>query len=365
VISVSLCMIVKNEERTLPRCLNSIRDAVDEIIVVDTGSDDRTREIAAELGARVHDFPWIDDFAAARNFAYSKAEMDYIMWLDADDILAPGDAAQLIALKAELPAHVDAVMMQYATLFDERGRPTFSYYRERLTRRASGFAWKEPVHEYLAVSGNVITSPICVLHTKRPARPASGGRNIRIYERLLESGGQLTPRGMYYYARELRDNGRFEEAARKFELYLESGLGWAEDNINACAELAGLYEGMGKTDCVLPTLFRSFLYDLPRAEILCRIGQSFQKKGAYRMAIYWFERALGAERPENSIGFTQPDAWGYLPAIELCVCYDKLNDTARAAEYNERAAQYKPDSKAVLHNRRYFAQKLSPAVEEA
>ena len=80
-ISVSLCMIVKNEEDVLERCLKSVAGLVDEIIIVDTGSTDRTREIATHFTNQIFDFPWQDDFSAARNEAFSHASMDYCMWL--------------------------------------------------------------------------------------------------------------------------------------------------------------------------------------------------------------------------------------------------------------------------------------------
>jgi len=82
---VSLCMIVKNEEPNLADCLSSIRDLVDEMVVLDTGSTDRTRAIAQSLGARVHELPWCDHFAAARNESIRHATGDWIFWLDADD----------------------------------------------------------------------------------------------------------------------------------------------------------------------------------------------------------------------------------------------------------------------------------------
>ena len=74
-ITVSLCMIVKNEERILARCLDSIADLMDEIIIVDTGSGDATKKIAANYTDQIYDFTWTGDFAAARNFAFSKANM--------------------------------------------------------------------------------------------------------------------------------------------------------------------------------------------------------------------------------------------------------------------------------------------------
>ena len=79
--SVSLCMIVKNEEEVLARCLESVQEIVDEIIVVDTGSTDNTREIAGRYTQQVYDFAWKDDFAAARNFSFSKAHGDYCLWM--------------------------------------------------------------------------------------------------------------------------------------------------------------------------------------------------------------------------------------------------------------------------------------------
>ena len=95
-------MIVKNEEDHLPKCLESVRRLFDEIVIVDTGSTDRTKEIAREFGAKVFDFVWIDDFAAARNEALSHATCDYAFWLDADDVLEPAEREKLRALFAGL-----------------------------------------------------------------------------------------------------------------------------------------------------------------------------------------------------------------------------------------------------------------------
>ena len=88
-------MIVRDEEENLPHCLESVRGIFDEIVVVDTGSIDRTREIAREFGAQVFDFAWIDDFAAARNAALAHATGDYAFWLDADDVVEPAEREKL------------------------------------------------------------------------------------------------------------------------------------------------------------------------------------------------------------------------------------------------------------------------------
>jgi glycosyltransferase involved in cell wall biosynthesis len=88
-------MIVRNEEKILPKCLESVRGLFDEIVVIDTGSHDRTAEIARSFGAGVFDFPWIDDFAAEPNEALERARGDYAFWRDADDVVDPPQQEKL------------------------------------------------------------------------------------------------------------------------------------------------------------------------------------------------------------------------------------------------------------------------------
>src|SRR5438132_9453804 len=97
-MSVSLCLMVRNEEAALPGCLQSVAGIADEIIVVDTGSTDRTKEAAAGFGAKVFDFPWCDDFAAARNECIRHATGDFIFWMDADERIDDGNRRKLKGL---------------------------------------------------------------------------------------------------------------------------------------------------------------------------------------------------------------------------------------------------------------------------
>ncbi|BBD57995.1 glycosyl transferase family protein [Nostoc sp. HK-01] len=94
-MSISLCMIVKNEETALPKCLNSVKDFVDEMVVLDTGSSDRTAEIAQQFGAKVHHFQWSNNFSTARNAALKYVTGDWVLVLDADEILTPSIVPQL------------------------------------------------------------------------------------------------------------------------------------------------------------------------------------------------------------------------------------------------------------------------------
>jgi glycosyltransferase involved in cell wall biosynthesis len=99
---ISLTMIVRDEEKNLPKCLESVRGIFDEIVVVDTGSTDRTVEIARSFGANVFDFVWVDSFSAARNGALSHATGDFAFWLDADDVVEPAEREKLRELLGRL-----------------------------------------------------------------------------------------------------------------------------------------------------------------------------------------------------------------------------------------------------------------------
>lgn len=189
-IEISLCMIVRNEENSLPRCLSSAASFADEIVVVDTGSTDRTKEVAASFGAVIYDFTWIEDFSAARNFAFSKAAKDYILWLDADDYLKDKDQELFRGLKTSLPGHVDSVNMPYNLAFDAAGNVVTSLRRNRLVRRSCNFKWIGPVHEHLEVYGPSYSSDVCITHEKDKAYT---DRNLRIYQKRAAAGEAFSP----------------------------------------------------------------------------------------------------------------------------------------------------------------------------
>lgn len=107
---ISLSMIVKNEGNHLSNCLNSVKDVVDEIIIVDTGSTDNTLEIAKSFNAKIFHFEWNDDFSAARNFALSKCSCDWILYLDADEELSEYSKAEVLELIKQRPAAINCTI---------------------------------------------------------------------------------------------------------------------------------------------------------------------------------------------------------------------------------------------------------------
>jgi glycosyltransferase involved in cell wall biosynthesis/tetratricopeptide (TPR) repeat protein len=149
---VSLCMIVRNEESNLPACLSSVAGLFDEMVVVDTGSTDRTREVAAGFGARVLDFPWQDSFAAARNESLRHAAGDWIFWMDADDRLDSDNAEKLRRLLAGLTDENAAYVMKCLCLPDSQTRTATVVDHVRLFRNHPQIRWRYRVHEQILMA---------------------------------------------------------------------------------------------------------------------------------------------------------------------------------------------------------------------
>lgn len=351
-ITLSLCMIVKNEEDTLARCLDSIKDAVDEIIIADTGSTDSTVKIAKRYTDKVYHFDWVYDFSAARNFSFSKASSDYCMWLDADDIIDENDLLLLKKLKKELSTDTDIVMMPYNTSFDKFGNVIFSYYRERIIKNNPAYKWSGKVHEAITPIGNVIYYDAAVTHKKEKAPDTD--RNLKIYEKMLEKKEFFSPRDKFYYARELYYHKRFDEAISAFTDFLSEKSAWIENKIDACLILADCYIEKKDSVSAISALSESLTFDAPRAEICCKIGEIMLDNKNYLGAIFWFKSALNSDEHKKSGGFSLPDCRGFLPAIWLSVCYDRLSEYKKACEYNNLALSFKPQSEAALSNKRYF-----------
>lgn len=351
-VTISLCMIVRDEEDVLGRCLDSIKDAVEEIIIVDTGSVDSTKEIARTYTDKVFDFEWVDDFSAARNYAYAQATQMYQMWLDADDVVSPEAREKLLELKQTLSPDVDVVTMKYNTHFDQKGNVTWTSCRERLTKREKQYQWKDPVHECIPLTGNIFHSDIAIDHRKIKQERTSM-RNLRIYERLESSGEPMTPRQQYYFARELRDHRQYQKALYYFELFLEDGKGWSEDNISACYAISQCYRNLKRPDRALNALLRAFTYGGPRAEIVCEIGYHYKNLKQYQAAAEWFTVATHLTRPAFAV-FWINAYWGYIPHIELSVCHHNLGNLEKAIYHNVQAGLFRPGDTAVENNARFY-----------
>ncbi|MGZ4293046.1 MAG: glycosyltransferase [Solirubrobacteraceae bacterium] len=168
-LSISLCMIVRDEEQMLPRCLAAAAPAVDEIIVVDTGSTDATVEIARSFGAKVIEFPWTGSFSDARNVSFEAATGDWVMYLDADEILVTEDIEQLRTLSGRTWREAFyLVETSYTGELGDGGAIVNNALR--LFRNRPEYRFKDRLHEQIAhtlptyIPGRVEQTAVRVTH---------------------------------------------------------------------------------------------------------------------------------------------------------------------------------------------------------
>ena len=166
---ISLCMIVKNEERFLAQCLRSVADIVDEIIIVDTGSTDRTIEIAKDFGATVLQRPWRNDFAWARNESIKLATRRWILFLDADEELTPESKSAVVQLRSA-PAYHHAVWVRCFNRSDDyRGTGDMSHTLIRIFPNNERIRFRGLIHEFPSLDDSAngldaVLSPISIVH---------------------------------------------------------------------------------------------------------------------------------------------------------------------------------------------------------
>lgn len=364
---ISLCMIVKNEEKYIGNCLKSVCDLVDEIIIVDTGSTDKTKQICKKYTDKIYDYKWINDFADARNFSFSKATCDYIMWLDADDILKENDRIKFKKLKENLHnIKNDFISMEYDYAFDENGNPQLTFRRNRIVKKSINPVWTGFIHEVIDININdAYQSDIVVTHTKSHD---IGDRNLRIFEVKKNEGVEFSNRETLYYAKELYYNSRYVEAIIEFKKFLSQDC-WIEDKIDALIKISECYKLLKddkkfieklKENNTTPNderrkvLFETFKLTHPRAEALYRIAGSYIDERRYYEAIFYLESILTAHFPENCAGFLNLEMWNFLPYLQLCYCYFCIGDVEKSKFYHEKCLEIRPEHPSVIYNQEYF-----------
>jgi glycosyltransferase involved in cell wall biosynthesis len=288
-------MIVRNEEETLSACLDSLKDVMDEIIIVDTGSSDRTKDIAALYTLDIYDYKWIDDFSAARNFAFSKATGDYIYTADADEILDADNRKKLKLLKDALLPEVEIVQMIYIT--KDKHHPTENFerdYRPKLFKRLREFTWIEPIHETVNLNPVVYDSDVEIIHCPHGSHAK---RDIRLFEKaILQSEGRvLSDRLNKMYIRELYKAGELSDLANA-KGYMETLLinKASYDDLLICRQIVALlmrtYRLEGDCVALLKLCLRPEAA-VANAEMCMELGHFFMDKGDYEEACKWYYQA--------------------------------------------------------------------------
>jgi glycosyltransferase involved in cell wall biosynthesis len=350
---VSLCMIVKNEERFLAECLASVRDCVDEINIVDTGSTDRTVEIARSFGANVIHREWRNDFAWARNEAIAMATLRWTLVLDADEELVPESAPLLRALGAT-PADVDAVYLQIQNAVeDESGASTMTHYLTRIFPTTPRIRYKSVIHENLALDEGAlelpaVMSPIKIVHKGYTKAVLEGKKKDERNTPLLEKAIREAPEeafswfnfGVSAVAAGDADGG-IEALEKMFALGDKPRAFWPLAYVmlgSAHAELKGDVErGMAVID-------EGLAVNDDHPNLVFTRGYFLSLSKRYDESREWYERAIGLRQAVYKHYMVDDEIVLWKAAFNLGSTYVKQDRFAEALPWFEQALANKPDS---------------------
>ncbi len=286
---VTLCMIVKNEEATLPTCLGSAVDLVNEIVVVDTGSTDRTKEIAAGFRARVVDFPWIDSFAAARNESVRHATGQWIFWLDADEYLDEPNRVRLRELFARLGGENVAYMMRQVSQPGVSGGAAMVVDHARLFPNRPAIRWQYRVHEQVTLAierqgGTLQRSNVDILHggyQDQALRRRKNERNLRLLQ-LDYAENPKEPITLFHLGWTALDLQRPAEALPYLYASLEHSPPGLSSTRKSYALLMNSHYGLGQKDKALAICRQGLRFFPDDAELLFAEGKLLTEAGDLR-----------------------------------------------------------------------------------
>lgn len=352
---IALAFIYRDDQSTIEGMLNSVLPFVDEVVAVDTGSEDATRTIVkkmlrawkqAQPGARfeIVDHVWTDDFSAARQAGWDKVTADWAIWVDADDEL---DGAQnLRQLVAEAPDNIHAFVLDYDYAQTPDGANVCWLRRERLIRSPAKWKWASPVHEVLIPqeTSNFAYSPTPVYRHRKQPKPNEGDRNLRIIDKhfaeSLAAGVTPDPRMAAYRGTELASRGRHEEALEAYDYYFELS-GWGEEKHQSYHRKADSLRALGRWDesmeCDAYAMMHAEEHGVPEwADHCFGIGESLIGKMQHASAIKWFERGVAIGMPTTNL-ILNPRDYDWAPNANLASCYLQTGDYTKGMEHAKAA----------------------------
>lgn len=359
-VSLSLAMIVKNEDQVLGRILSQAKFFCDELIIVDTGSTDNTIKLAESFGAKVFYFDWIDDFAAARNYAFSQCTGDWIIWLDADDVITEANQQELLALKqTTLTNEVDAIVCSYQIAFDGNGQCLVSMPRERLIRRAAGGSWLFPIHEafVLPEQASILNRLDIAIEHHKPDQyvERSSDRNLNLLAKLIEQGDESS-RTWYYYGKELRQHQRLQEAVQAFSKHIAVNQNDPISRYQAMHLAMLCCMELEQYNDALHWGHQAIQSDGSRAEAWVNLGIIHYRHQAYQEALPFLIAATRCKPPESGLIVEEDYLWK--PYHYLSLCYEGIGDFSQAIESALKAYPHIPDKQVIQDNIACFARKL-------
>jgi len=343
-------MIVKNEEKDLPLCLQSVRGLVDEIIVVDTGSKDRTPEVARELGAKVYPFKWTNDFAAARNESIRHATADYILWLDADDVIPEEERERFLEWKKNLPERPTAYKLILESPKEGGDFLNEFCYQLRVFPRLPGVRFIRRIHESVIESLQALRIPILdydlrILHrgySRKEDMERKAKRNLKLLlVALAEDPGDSAV--IWHLSQTYSLLGDKEKAAHYAELLLKDKR-WQRDKtwgVAAISHLANLYRDLGREEEAEKLLLEAIKKDPLNPMPSFFLAYLYLRQKKYKPASQILQDLL-----RKDIGVTPvpmpPKAIHFYAHLWLGSCYEAMGQGEKALEEYARASEINP-----------------------
>lgn len=333
-ITITLCMIVKNEEKILNRCLSCLEGLMDEIIIVDTGSTDKTKEIAGKYTDKIYDFQWMDDFAAARNFAFSKATGDYIYSADADEVLDEVNRKRFRLLKENMLPEIEIVQMYYCNQL--RYGTVYNYdkeYRPKLFKRIRSFTWIDPIHETIRTQPLVFDSDIEIFHEQEGSHAK---RDLAAFERMCSRGERLSGRLLDLYSRELFIAGKDEDFLRAQD-YFDKVCGEEERPEGEWKEALCVAARAARLKGDIPKFYKYAMKAVACgscAEICLELAYYYADAAEDNEAAVWFYNA--AFETESILDIR---CGGEKALVGLADCYRRCGLEKEAQEYERMASE--------------------------
>ncbi len=366
--TLSLTLIFKNEEKHLHNVLATASIYADEIVLVDTGSTDRSVEIAKQYTDKVLFFEWCDDFAKARNHGIEHCTQDYIMWLDADDVVEEQDARRLAQLMRQ-PVDWDVCYLPYHYHIDQNGNTTTLITRERIFRNGVG-RFEYPVHECLKWNGPVKwveNNSVNVYHRNQGRQETSPDRNMRILKKCFESNEyRHNNRILEHIAKEYVTMGRSEMAIMLLKEALKHRDGVDRFDISfQSVRLAKLLFQQKAFDEALPVLADAIITYPRWREPYYLAAKIFFEQGRFSDAALMFSNALELQKPDGVSVFLP---WLYRGAYLhdwLSVTYERLGEFAKAIETADAGLQLEPEHARLTEHRASWSKKVAPEVTTA
>ena len=355
-MKLSLCLIVKNEEKTLPTLLTPLLEVFDEFVVVDTGSTDGTKKLVKKLIPKnklvFKEIPWIDDFSFARQQSFDLATGDWIVWADADDIIENPFELRSIATKCDKDG-VNAVVFPYHYVVDENGNTTVLQTRERLIKNNGVYKWVGKLHETLIPQSKMalalsLNSVQWVHKTTAERVQSSKDRNVRILEATLEEElktQNVDPRTVYNLGNAYFTVNNYDGAIGCYLQYIPLS-GWVEERYLARHRVASALLYKGDLAHSLEMAFTA-IEDKPEyPDAYIDIGKVYFEKKDFEKALHWFHEAEKREVPEklpvyNPIDYTANLSW------LIGHCYVNLDQFKKALPYFQDFKKFYPKSEEV------------------